>query len=47
MLDTTARTRAWLADLATINAEIARKGLPSPTRPTTRRARKAEPWWEE
>lgn len=46
MFDHTARTQAWLADLAAINAEIEAGGMPSP-RPTTKRTRKLKPLWEE
>lgn len=47
MLDTTTRTTSWLADLALINADIARNGLPSPSPRKGRRARKVQPWWED
>jgi hypothetical protein len=46
MLTHTARTRAWLADLAAINADIETQGLPAP-RPVRKRARKLKPLWEE
>lgn len=46
MHDHTARTRAWLADLAAINSEIETSGVPSP-RPFFRRVRKPRPFWEE
>lgn len=47
MLDQTARTQAWLADLAAINAEIEANGLPVLQRPERKRARKLKPLWEE
>ena len=47
MLDHTARTQAWLADLAAINAEIEANGMPIPHRPERKRARKLKPLWEE
>ena len=44
----TARTQAWLADLAAIQAEIAAHGMPAPAPRTARkRARKLKPLWEE
>ncbi len=46
MSDHTTRTQAWLADLAAIIAEIEANGMPAP-RPTTKRARKLKPLWEE
>ena len=46
MLDHTARTQAWLADLAAIIAEIGAKDLPTP-HPARKRARKLKPLWEE
>ena len=45
MITHTARTRAWLADLAAINADIETNGLPA--RPTAKRTRKLKPLWEE
>lgn len=47
MLDQTARTQAWLADLAAINTEIEANGVPVPPRPARKRARKLRPLWEE
>ena len=47
MLDHTARTQAWLADLAAIVAEIDANGLPALQRPAPKRARKLKPLWEE
>jgi hypothetical protein len=47
MLDQTARTQAWLADFAAINAEIEANGLPLPQRTARKRARKRKPLWEE
>ena len=41
----TARTQAWLADLAAINADIETNGLPA--RPAGKRTRKLKPFWEE
>ena len=46
MLKPTARTQAWLADLAAIIIEIDIEGLPSPRAPRKRR-RKLKPLWEE
>jgi len=46
MITHTARTRAWLADLAAINTEIEINGLPGP-QPAGKRARKLKPLWEE
>ncbi len=44
----TARTQAWLADLASIQAEIAIHGMPAPApRPAPKRTRKLKPLWEE
>ena len=44
----TARTQAWLAELASIQAEIAAHGIPAPApRPAGKRARKLKPLWEE
>lgn len=40
------RTRAWLVDLARINADIEVHGLPAP-KVASRRSRKCKPWWEE
>lgn len=44
----TARTQAWLAELASIQAEIAAHGMPerSPL-PVVKRSRKLKPFWEE
>lgn len=47
MLDQTARTQAWLADLAALNVELDADGLRTPQRPVRRRARKRKPLWEE
>lgn len=46
MIDQSARTQTWLADLAAIVAEIEAHGMPVP-RPSTRRVRKLKPLWEE
>ena len=46
MLDHTARTQAWLAELMAINAEIATNGISTP-RTAPKRARKLKPLWEE
>ncbi|KQN90776.1 hypothetical protein ASE90_16950 [Sphingomonas sp. Leaf67] len=43
----TARTQAWLADLAKIQVEIAAHGMPEAPRPTRKRTRKLKPLWEE
>ncbi|MEG3162745.1 hypothetical protein U1763_19770 [Sphingomonas sp. LB2R24] len=43
----TARTQIWLAELASIRAEIAEKGMPKAPRPARKRARKLKPLWEE
>ena len=44
----TARTQAWLAELASIQAEIAAHGMPAPApRPAGKRTRKFKPLWEE
>ena len=44
----TARTQAWLAELASIQAEIAAHGMPAPAlRPAGKRTRKLKPLWEE
>ncbi len=44
----TARTQVWLADLASIQAEIAAHGMPAPApRGARKRARKLKPLWEE
>ncbi len=43
----TARTQAWLLDLAKIQAEIAAHGMPEAPRPTRKRTRKLKPLWEE
>ena len=48
MLTQTARTQAWLADFASIQAEIAAHGMPAPApRPARKRTRKLKPLWEE
>ena len=46
MLNQSARTRAWLMDLAAINVEIEAAGLPAPRR-ARKRARELKPLWEE
>jgi hypothetical protein len=43
----TARTQAWLADFASIQAEIAAHGMPEAPRPARKRTRKLKPLWEE
>lgn len=44
----TARIQAWLAELASIQAEIAAHGMPAPApRPAAKRTRKLRPLWEE
>ena len=44
----TARTQAWLADFARIQAELALHGMPAPApRPAAKRTRKLKPLWEE
>ncbi len=50
MLDPIARHAAWIMDLAAINADIDRSGIPAPMRrPGSKRQRptKRGPWWEE
>ena len=47
MLDQTARTQAWLADLAAITAEIEANGVPLPQRSARKQTRKRKPLWEE
>jgi hypothetical protein len=48
MLNHTTRTQAWLADIASINAEIAAHEMPAPApRPDRKRARKLKPLWED
>ena len=48
MYTQTARTQAWLLELASIQAEIAVQGMPIPVvQPARRRARKLKPFWEE
>ena len=43
-----ARTEAWLAELASIQAEIATLGMPAPApRAVSKRVRKLKPLWEE
>ena len=44
MLTQPARTQAWLAEFASIQAEIAAHGMPTPA---PRPARKLKPLWEE
>ena len=46
MLDQTARTQDWLADLAAILAEGEAIWVPAPRAPR-KRARKLKPLWEE
>ncbi len=44
----TARTQIWLAELASIQAEIAVNGMPQAApRPARKRTRKLKPRWEE
>lgn len=43
----TARTQAWLADLAKIQAEIDRHGMPEAPRRARKRSRKLKPLWDE
>lgn len=43
----TARTQTWLAELASIQAEIAIHGMPAAPRPAHKRTRKLKPLWEE
>ena len=43
----TARTQIWLAELASIQAEIAINGIPAAPRPARKRTRKLKPLWEE
>ena len=44
----TARTQAWLAEFASIQAAIAAHGMPEPARPpAVKRTRKLKPLWEE
>lgn len=46
MLDQTARTQAWLTDLAAMVGELDLRGY-CPPRPARRRARKLKPLWEQ
>ena len=46
MVDQTARTQAWLADLAAIINEMEVKEVP-PLRIVSKRSRKLKPLWEE
>lgn len=46
MVDQTARTQAWLADLAAIIDEMEDKAV-SPLRVVRKRSRKLKPVWEE
>lgn len=46
MIDQTARTHIWLAELAAIKAEIEANGMPVPP-PSRKRSRKLKPLWEE
>ena len=46
MLDHTARTQAWLADLAAVVAELDVRGYCVP-RPARKRRGKLKPLWEE
>ena len=44
----TARTQAWLAEFASIQAEIAAHGMPEPASPpAVKRTPKLKPLWEE
>ena len=44
----TARNQVWLAELASIQAEIEAHGMPAPApRPARKRTRKLKPLWEE
>ncbi|MDJ0275991.1 hypothetical protein QLH51_04125 [Sphingomonas sp. 2R-10] len=43
----TARTQSWLAELASIQAEIEALGMPEAPRPARKRNRKFKPLWEE
>lgn len=43
----TARTQAWPADLAKIQAEIDRYGMPEAPRRARKRSRKLKPLWDE
>ncbi|WP_207774279.1 MULTISPECIES: hypothetical protein, partial [Bacteria] len=43
----TARTQVWLAELASIQAEIEAHGMPAAPRPARKRTRKLKPLWEE
>ena len=44
----TARTQAWLAELASIQGLIAAEGMPEPAPPpAVKRTRKLKPLWEE
>ena len=50
MLDPIARHAAWIIDLAAINADIDRSGIPAPVRhlgAKRQRPTKRAPWWEE
>jgi len=48
MHNQTARTQAWIAEFASIQAEIAAYGMPAPAPQAARkRARKLKPLWEE
>ena len=50
MLNPIARHAAWIIDLAAINANIDRSGIPAPMRrPGSKRQHpiKRAPWWEE
>lgn len=46
MLDQTARTQAWLADLKAIIIEVDAGARPAP-RPAPKRTRRRKPLWEE
>lgn len=46
MVDQTARTQAWLADLAAIINEMEIEEVP-PLRDVRKRSRKLKPLWEE
>lgn len=47
MFDHTTQTRAWLAELAAINAQIEACGIPTPSPTVKKRTRKLKPLWEE
>lgn len=43
----TAHTQSWLAELASIQAEIEAYGMPEAPRPPRKRTRNLKPLWEE